>query len=294
MHELQSLVIEKVISKLWENYKNKVSQVGKIEEAIRLQGDSWSEDHIAFRTLPGKHCGLHILQALFELLGYTKSNDYRFTDKKLTAISMDPPNNKSLHSTKIFPKIFISVLDADGFSSKFKECLLKYTNDVTASPLEKLKSEFVALQKNSQKIDEFSESIHLFLSNGGSWRTPLYEDYEILRKESEYAAWTLVYGNTPNHFTVSIHLMKNFKSLSDFNSFIQTNLGIKMNTSGGSLIKGTPEVMLEQSATLAEEVLTPFQECFKKIPYAFVEFAYRHPLQESKMMVFGRAIIKVL
>ena len=51
-----------------------------------------------------------------------------------------------------------------------------------------------------------------------------------------------------------------------------------MNDAGGSVIKGSPEVFLEQSATLAEDVVVCFQDGFQKIPYAFVEFAYRYPL----------------
>ena len=135
------------------------------------------------------------------------------------------------------------------------------------------------LKLNPQKIDEVADAFSLFLSYGVPWRTPTYEDYDLLRKESEYAAWTLVYGNTPNHFTVSVHLMKHFNSLKEFNDFVQTKLQIEMNKSGGSFIKGTPDVKLEQSATLADECFVPFQDGFKKIPYAFVEFAYRFPLE---------------
>lgn len=55
-----------------------------------------------------------------------------------------------------------------------------------------------------------------------------------------------------------------------------------MNKSGGSIIKGSKAVRLEQSATLAEENVVRFQDGFYKIPYAFVEFAFRHPLPGKK------------
>ncbi len=279
MLEIQKIVIDKIIKQLWVNYKNKVSQVNIIEEAIREKGDHWSEDHIAFRTLPGEHCGLHILQGVFEILGFKKCDNYNFEEKKLNAISMNPPIENGVHSTQVFPKVFISVLELSSFSSDFQQCVLKYTSDVTSSPLEKFKLEWSVLKENPHKIDEFAQSITLFLSFGASWRTPTFKDYELLRKESEYAAWTLIYGNTPNHFTVSVHLMKNFNSLKDFNDFVQIKLGIEMNNAGGKVIKGSPEVKLEQSATLAEESIVPFQDIYKKIPYAFVEFAYRYPLE---------------
>ncbi|KAB8029941.1 DUF1338 domain-containing protein [Fluviispira multicolorata] len=282
MLKLQEKIINRLIKHLWLNYKNKVQQVKKIENTIRAEGDHWSEDHLAFRTLPGSFCGLHILQEIFEILGYSKADEYHFKDKKLNAISMNPPNDKLQHSSKVPPKIFISVLEPESFSQEFQKCILKYTEDLENSPVNKLKSEFLALKSKPENIDAFVESLTLFLSNGPVWRTPSFKDYELLRKESEYAAWTLVYGNTPNHFTVSIHLMKKFKTLKNFNQFIQKELGISMNTAGGGIIKGSAEVQLEQSATLAEELLVPFQDGFRKIPYAFVEFAFRHPLLGKK------------
>ncbi|APJ05155.1 hypothetical protein AXG55_09980 [Silvanigrella aquatica] len=271
--------MDKVIKNLWQIYRNKVSQVKIIEEAIRNQGDEWSEDHIAFRTLPGKYCDMSVMQQVFELLGYTKCDEYVFKDKKLNAISMNPPVENGVHSTKVFPKVFISVLELSSFSVEFQNCLLNYVCDVQSAPLEKFRTDFQNLKGNPAKMNEFAESITLFLSSGAPWRKPIFDDYEVLRKESEYAAWTLVYGNTPNHFTVSIHLMKKFKSLKEFNDFVQNNLKISLNSAGGSIIKGTPSVKLEQSATLAEESLVPFQDGYKKIPYAFVEFAFRHPLE---------------
>ncbi|WP_186646937.1 DUF1338 domain-containing protein [Fluviispira vulneris] len=282
MLKLQEKIINKLIKQLWLNYKSKVQQVKKIENAVRSEGDHWSEDHMAFRTLPGPYCGLETLRQVFEILGYKQADEYHFKDKKLMAISMNPPNNKEEHSAKIPPKVFLSVLEPESFSQEFQKCILKYTNDLSESPILKLRNEFNSLKTRPENIDQFVQALTLYLSNGPLWRIPSYKDYELLRKESEYAAWTLVYGNTPNHFTLSIHLMKKFKSLKNFNQFIQKELGIAMNTSGGGLIKGSAEVQLEQSATLAEELLVPFQDGFHKIPYAFVEFAYRHPLSGKK------------
>lgn len=282
MQKVQVSITEKVIKQLWSLYKTKVSQVKTIENAIRKMDDTWSEDHIAFRTLPGKHCNLKVLAGIFELLGYTKAGNYNFAEKKLHAISMNPPLKKGAHSTKVLPKVFISELELNTFSKPFKDCITKYTNDVIASPLEKLKIQFQQLNADPSKITPFANEIALFLGAGAMWRVPTYQDYELLRNESEYAAWTLIFGNTPNHFTVSVHLMENFKNLKKFNDFVQKKLKIAMNNSGGNIIKGSAEVQLEQSSTLAEETIVRFQDGFYKIPYAFVEFAYRHPLKGKK------------
>jgi len=52
-------------------------------------------------------------------------------------------------------------------------------------------------------------------------------------------------------------------------------VGIRLNDAGG-LIKGSPEVRLEQSSTIADQVYWPFAgNQLEVIPYAFVEFACR-------------------
>ena len=282
MLKVQSTITEKVIKQLWSIYKSKVGQVKTIEQAIRKMGDTWSEDHIAFRTLPGKNCNMKVLSSIFEMLGYTHAGNYDFPEKKLKAISMNPPVKKNAHSSKVFPKVFISELILDSFSKSFKECVLKYTNDVTDSPIEKLKIQLSQIKEDNKKVSRFANEVALFLGSGAMWRIPKYQDYELLRIESEYAAWTLVFGNTPNHFTVSVHLMETFKNLQQFNDYVQKKLKIEMNKSGGSIIKGSKAVRLEQSATLAEENIVRFQDGFYNIPYAFVEFAFRHPLQGKK------------
>jgi Domain of unknown function (DUF1338) len=54
-----------------------------------------------------------------------------------------------------------------------------------------------------------------------------------------------------------------------------------MNTTGG-ITKGTPELRLEQSSSLAVQLPVRFQNGSRTLPYAFVEFAYRWPLEGKK------------
>jgi hypothetical protein len=99
--------------------------------------------------------------------------------------------------------------------------------------------------------------------------------YEQIRSFSEYAAWTLVYGVCINHFTVSVHLMDGFENLAALNSYLKQTLNSPLNVTGGSEIKGSAAVDLEQSATLAAPMAVQFADGVHTIPYAFVEFAYR-------------------
>ena len=56
------------------------------------------------------------------------------------------------------------------------------------------------------------------------------------------------------------------------------SLGIILNDDHGK-IKGSPDVLLEQSSTLADLLEVEFDRGEKiEVPYAFIEFANRYPL----------------
>jgi hypothetical protein len=75
--------------------------------------------------------------------------------------------------------------------------------------------------------------------------------------------------------------MNSFEDIHGLNQHIGKELKIAMNTSGG-LTKGTPELRLEQSSTLAAQIPVLFQDGLKTLPYAFVEFAFRYPIENKK------------
>lgn len=66
----------------------------------------------------------------------------------------------------------------------------------------------------------------------------LYKAYILwIRRESEYAAWTLVNGYALNHATISTHQLKShLRDIKSLNQFIEKN-GFKLNSEGG-ILKG--------------------------------------------------------
>ena len=96
-----------VFKKLWTHYYDLVPYAPNIERKFREQGNAWIEDHVAYRTLPGENTGMHVLQEVFELLGYKREDDYKFEEKKLKAFWMSP-SDTSGSSEKASAKIFIS------------------------------------------------------------------------------------------------------------------------------------------------------------------------------------------
>jgi hypothetical protein len=217
-----------------------------------------------------------VLQTIFEALGYTRQEDLYFEDKQLQAFWMQPPVTPHALATTISPKVFISELIPDRFSETFQHTLNRYTHTLHADIRPRLKELVEQLPASATQLQR---EIVTFLQCR-MWQTPTYADYQILLRESEYAAWTLAFGNRINHFTVSVYLMPKFASLQQFYEYLTEQLQIPMNTQGG-VIKGSPACGLEQCATLATKVPVSFQEGIHLLPYAFVEFAFRHPLPEQ-------------
>lgn len=290
-------LIQPLIQRLWDTYCAYVPQVATVQTALVAKKQAWVEDHIAFRTLPGQHTGLDVLVQLFELMGYTRQDHYTFTAKKLKAIWLAPPVSDDDDLSGVPPKIFISELEAEKLSPAARELIKSTTDTVRANPLDALTTllQRVATQSGDKALDQssvnddceqFVETAFQYL-NGPLWPRPRICDYELLQRESEYASWTLMYGAIPNHFTLSVHLMRDFADFKAFVNFLIDDLKLELNGAGkananlkdgdlASVIQGTPECLLEQCSTVAESRQLLCQDGIIDVPYAFVEFAYRH------------------
>ena len=264
---------EQLFQILWNHYRAGVPDAVRIEEEIKEQGETWSEDHVAFRCLPGPGTGAHVLQALFERLGYVRQEDFRFEQKKLNAFWLAPPGPKHQHSEKLLPKVFVSELDLASFSENFQNVVRSRTQRIVSGIDESFSSASGA---------EFLSLASLYLTSAPPWGRISLAEYQILQKESEYGAWTALFGSQANHFTVSVHLMQRYDSLEVLNEFIETQLRIPLNRSGGGLIKGNSTLLLEQSATLAAPRPVLFEDGALSVPFAFIEFAFRYPLEGKK------------
>ncbi len=272
---------QEVFKELWNRYFHLVPFAPQLVQVFQTRQDEWIEDHVAYRTLPGEHTGSHILQGVFEALGYTRKDDYFFEAKQLKAFWMCPPDI-SAHSREASPKIFISELIPGNFSPEFQEVVRRMSSQVVASPLRHIQALTAKAKTGHVEAakDLVQECVNL-LSGSPPWSRPSLKDYEILKRESEYASWTLLFGSQINHFTVSVHLMKSFPDIHKLADFLDSELKVPMNKSGG-IVKGTADLRLEQIATMAADVDYQFQERCERVPYGFVEFAQRYPLDGKK------------
>ncbi|MCF7513517.1 DUF1338 domain-containing protein [Pseudoalteromonas sp. L23] len=244
--------VDTLFEHLWDNYLEVTPSAVKVHELLgSTQKDDVINDHIALRTFNIEKVGLEKLAAHFKAVGYTECGEYHFEAKKLYAKHYE-------HQDPTKPKVFISEL-----------------------LVEKCSEELQAIVKDMvEQIDESAVTAENFLYSGTHWRVS-HETYKQLLAESEYAAWMSAWGYRANHFTVSINYLKNFTTIEAVNQALKDN-GFELNTSGGE-IKGSPEVLLEQSSTLADHQNVQFNDGEFSIPSCFYEFALRYAKPDGEI-----------
>lgn len=240
-----------LLDKMWQDYITINPLAKKISDLLTNQGEEVANDHIALRTFNHPRVNVDVVAKPFLESGYVYKGDYHFPEKKLYAKHYE-------HSDSSLPKIFISELRLEEFSSKLQKTVSDLVDQIPAG----LESQF-----------DFS-------SIGRPWKLSV-EVYSELMKESDYAAWVAAFGYRPNHFTVFINDLKNFSDISVLNSYLKEQ-GFKLNASGGE-IKGSKDVCLEQSSTLANNIEVTFEDGKLTIPACYYEFAKRYPLPNGEL-----------
>jgi hypothetical protein len=235
-----------IFERFWNRYSAENPGAKRINDLFQARGEKVVHDHIALRTFDDPRMNIDVISGVFTENGYEARGEYEFKAKKLRGKHFEHK------SDPMAPKVFISELLTDQFSDYLKTTIRGYLNS----------------RSDSTYADPG-------LVYGGSiWGKISFDTYNRLREESEYAAWLLVYGFRANHFAVKVNELKGFATLQEVNEFIKRN-GYLMTTVGGE-IYGTPEELLEQSATMAEIQTVEFTDGIHEIPSCFYEFTLRY------------------
>ncbi len=242
-----------LINNLWNEYLKITPSVQKIHDLFSEDGE-FKNDHIALRTFNDSRICLDVVAKSFLACGYEEVESYRFPEKKLRAKHYRNFKNDNA------PLVFISELLLEECSPELEQVINTALNSVEPSV--------------------FKKDIAIL---GRLWEDVSFELYQQLRTESEYAAWTYVYGVCANHFTVLVNSLNQFETIQDVNGFVKDS-GFKLNISGGE-IKGTPEGLLEQSSTLADMQDMKFKEGVYSIPTCFYEFARRYKSETGELFL---------
>lgn len=243
--------LDNLLNKLWTQYTEINPRAHAIYSLLQSEGETVSNDHIAFRTFNLDAVNIEKLAKCFTAHGYEYGGDYHFPAKKLYA-------HHYQHEDSSYPLVFISQLLLEEFSSELQRKIKTMVDQVQPG---------------------FTEQWD-FAAGGRPWAMK-YADYLSLKEESEYAAWTAAFGFRANHFTVYVNDLKKYPDLQSLNAFLKEK-GYRMNDSGGE-IKGSPEQLLEQSSTMAESVEVDFEEGAYSIPSCYYEFAKRYPTADGSI-----------
>lgn len=243
--------LQRLLDKMWKDYVAINPLAQKVFDLLSQGESGITNDHIALRTFNHPRVTVDVIAKPFLEWGYKYTGDYHFPEKKLYAKSY-------LHADERYPKIFISELKLEEFSPALRETVTGLISQIPAG----------------------AEASPEFTSSGRPWKVSM-KVYNDLLKESDYAAWVAAFGYRPNHFTVFINNLKKFSDIRALNEHLKAN-GFKLNASGGE-VKGTPEVLLEQSSTLAGNVEVSFEDGKLTIPACYYEFAKRYPQKNGQL-----------
>ncbi|XP_073135227.1 2-oxoadipate dioxygenase/decarboxylase, chloroplastic/amyloplastic-like [Henckelia pumila] len=247
-------------------YLSKNPTAKAILELVRsAEDDRICYDHLAFRTFGVNNHGIDSMAKFFLDFGYVQREELRFPAKKLKAFWFSPPHSKhSDAGSGVYgplPRIFISELLVDQMSPETQKIIRKYTES----------------SGNGESHAALASALGSL-----TWNKPSYSEFQLLARESEYAAWTLVNGYTLNHVTISTHRLKSqLRTTGSLNQFIEEN-GFKLNSEGG-VLKVSPDGLLLQSSTVADSSLFQFADgTTKSVPCSYIEFAERLVLPQFK------------
>ncbi|WP_299728729.1 DUF1338 domain-containing protein [uncultured Endozoicomonas sp.] len=246
------LTIHELLDAMWQDYLTLTPDAQPIHQLFdKLNQGNVINDHIALRTFNLKKLSLEKVAQPFVDAGYQPMDEYHFPAKKLFARYYKHPDDT-------LPKVFISELKVEELPEDCQTIINSLVDQV-----------------NEESVNQQS-----FCCSGRPWTVTL-EQYKTLAAESEYASWLAAHGFRANHFTVSINHLKAPADINGVNQLLLDN-GYELNTSGG-LVKGSPEVFLEQSSTMAKEVNVSFNDGELTIPGCFYEFAMRYPMPDGQL-----------
>ncbi len=262
--------LQSLFDALWRGYRERVSYARAYEDVLKARGGTFRNDHLAFRTFAAQApwSGLAAVARPFEALGYAAAGTYRFPDKKLSSVHLAPP-------APGLPKVFVSELRTWELSPRARRIALaaaakarRTLDDADLASLHGVAS--LTAGRRAALLDR------LLSHFGRPWPVPAKSDVVALERETQFGAWTLLHGNSVNHFTASVDA-HGVESLDDIEKTVAAlkAAGVPMKTE----IEGARGSRLRQSSTQAVVIPTRMRVGGRAadVPwtYAYFELAER-------------------
>jgi len=282
-------ILNRLLDALWVNYARRVSYAKTYADLVQAKGGKVVNDHIAFRTF-GTHTGEqpHGMNAIWHIintLGYEPAGNYVFPEKKLKAVHFQ-------HGNPLLPKIFVSQLEVDELPEWAQKLIKEHVADTPYHLSEIAVLDLLELSQNEALDEPAAENLirELVAYLDRPWGIPEKESVEKLNEISQYAAWTLIHGNSVNHFTAFI----NYQDVKEWPDLQTTCAALAAaNIPMKEHIEGQKGSKLQQSSTQAvtemvDVILPDGNQGQMPWSYAYYELAERGYIEENgKQVLFS-------
>ncbi|SHF95813.1 protein of unknown function [Mariniphaga anaerophila] len=281
-------IAESLVAKLWEAFLIRVPYAKAYNDLVTKNGGQVVLDHLGFRTLNThigeQPAGILGIRHIVECLGYRLVEKHVLPKKGLKAAYFETESAG-------VPKFFVSQLDV----AQLPEWVQNLLPDVVADTpyllsdsgielLGKLKADGVLNEEAAEILEE--ELVNYF---SRAWGPPSRQTVLHVNDVSHYAAWVLLFGNSPSHFAASV----NNQGIAEWPDIESTCRALKAN---GILMKdgieGEKGSVLQQAATFAakEDVIVKVGEENEEMKwaYAYLELIQRGFVNEDgQKKLFG-------
>jgi hypothetical protein len=240
-------LIKGLVENLWQQYLHRVPYARTYYSMVAEQGGKTVHDHIAFRTLnthTGEQpSGIRALGHLLEILNYRKAGKYKFPKMMASAVHYEHPD-------PLLPRVFVSQLEVEELPEWARKIIISCVADTPYL----LSDEAIELTNilgargviTTEAAEILTEELTGYFRR--PWRLPLKEDLLKINDVSQYAAWTLLHGNSVNHFAANINL----QHVADWPDLEATCIAMaKAGVPMKPEIEGAKGSILRQSATQA-------------------------------------------
>ena len=276
MKTTSAKLMKGLVENLWQQYLRRVPYARTYDNLVASQGGRTVHDHIAFRTLnttTGEQpSGIRALGHLLEALNYQKAGKYKFPKMMASAVHFEHPD-------PLLPKIFVSQLEVEELPPWARQIIQKCVAETPYLMSDQAIELMIIVGDQGSITSEAAEILTEELTGyfRRPWRLPLREELLKINDISQYAAWTLLHGNSVNHFAANINL-QNVPGWPDLETTCQAMA--KANVPMKPEIEGPPGSILRQSATQAVKEIIRFRNETGEVEemewtYAYYEFTER-------------------
>lgn len=277
---------QSIIEALWDRYRTNCAQAMCVDAGLRQKNiPHFVLDHFAIIDLPHPQSGIPFLRELFEALGFVLRGEDYLPSKQNDFAWLAEASCETQLATETLPQVVVADFRLHEMPTDVRSIIEKFAAQTKPLSLEKIRKLIhLASQGDAAAACEAEKDIVDYLTRRDG-ALPTITEFKTVNAFNELLAWVLAFGRRPNHFTVSVHLLhQHFADLTQFNQFIEHELGLPLNCDG-DVIKGGAAVGLAQSSTRGELKKVKLADGDVFVPTDFVEFVWRYPVAGKKQAV---------